>query len=250
MNMKKLGITFLFLLLLCVGYAQEAIDASKPTNFYTQINTQLEYNARESGGNIIGYRGELIYAPSEAHLLLVELPLLYNDQSTKFGLGDVRARYFFLPYKNYDKFVGAFGPSIDVFAPTGSFENGLGSSSWLIQPGITVGLMVADWIQMFPILSYQHTTKPGTNLIPEANKLEQNGISFQIITPIIFSDKLFAQVTPIYTASNINNDRTDRYIQEVFMQYAMKPKLQASLFWRGVLEDKDHTLRIGLVAFL
>ena len=228
----------------------DSIDASKPTNFYTQINNQIEVNTRKSGGNIYGYRAEFILAPSEAHLILAELPLLYNDGSQKFGLGDVRARYFWLPYKNYDNFVGAFGPSIDVFMPTGSFENGLGSSSWLIQPGITVGLMFADWIQAFPILSYQYTTKPGTDQIPDANKREQNGISFQIITPIIFSEKFFVQVTPIYTASDFTNQRVDRYIQEIFAQYTIKPKLQTSLFWRGVFKDEDHTIRAGLVFFL
>ena len=251
MKLKIYAFTLFQLITMGTVYSQDdAIDASKPTNFYSQFNNQLEYNARKTGGNIFGYRAEFNFAPSEAHLILAELPLLYNDQSKKFGLGDMRARYFYLPYKNYDKFIGAFGPSIDIFAPTGSFEDGLGSSSWLIQPGITVGLMIADWIQMFPILSYQYTSKPTSDKIPEEAKKEQNGISFQIITPIIFSDKFFMQVTPIYTASNFNNSGSDRYIQEIFAQYAIKPKLQTSLFWRGVFEDDDHTIRLGLVVFL
>ena len=111
--------------------AQE-VDASKPTNFYPLLGNNLEYNARDAGGNLMGYRAELIYPPSQAHLFLFELPLLYNDTTEKFGVGDLRARYFWLPYKNYDNFFGAFGPSIDIFVPTGSFEDGLGSSSWSV----------------------------------------------------------------------------------------------------------------------
>ena len=229
---------------------ETVIDPSKPTNFYTQLINQLEYNSRKSGGDIMGYRGEIQFAPSESHLFLAELPLLYNDQSGNFGLGDARVRYFYLPYKNYEKFVGAFGPSIDIFMPTGSFENGLGSSSWLIQPGVTVGLMIADWIQMFPILSYQYTSKPSTDLIPEEMKMDQHGISFQIITPIIFSENFFMQVTPVYTASNFGDARRDRYIQELFGQYKINSKLQASFFYRGIFQDEDHTVRLGLIVFL
>ena len=131
----------------------EDIDASKPTNFYTQLINWAEYISNKSGGDLMGYRGEILYAPSDAHLILGEIPLLYNNQTDKFGLGDLRARYFYLPYKNYDKFFGALGPSVDIFFPTGSFEDGLGSSSWVVVPGITVGLMAAEWIQFFPILS-------------------------------------------------------------------------------------------------
>ncbi len=244
---------FILLLLFAsfVIYAQdEEIDASKPTNFYSQVFNHLEYNSRKSGGDITGYRAEGVFSPSEEHLILAEIPLLYNTESQKFGLGDFRARYFYLPYKNYEKLVGAFGPSIDIFAPTGSYENGLGSSSWLIQPGITVGLMLADWIQMFPILSYQYTSKPGTSQIAESAKAAQHGLSFQIITPIVFSEKFFVQVTPIYTASNISDVQVDRYIQEIMAQYAFSPKIQGSLFYRGVFKDEDHTVRLGLVVYL
>lgn len=227
-----------------------AIDASKPTNFYTQLYNHLEYDSRKSGGDVMGYRAEFMFAPSEAHLLLAELPILYHNGTEKFGIGDFRARYFYLPYKNYDKFVGAFGPSVDVFAPTGNFEDGLGTSSWLVQPGVTVGLMAADWIQLFPILSYQYTSKPTTNSIPDMSKMENHGISFQIITPIIFSDKFFMQVTPIYTASNLQAERQDRYIQELIAQYAITPKLQLSAFYRGVFKDENHTFRLALVTFL
>ena len=71
-------------------------------------------------------------------------------------------------YKNYEKFVGAFGPSIDIFVPTGKIEDGLGSDRWIISPGFTVGLMASDMIQFFPILSYQYAGKPVSDNIKPA----------------------------------------------------------------------------------
>ena len=229
---------------------EEAIDASKPTNFYTQLINNLEYVSNKTGGNMFGYRGEILFTPSEAHLILGELPLLFNDRTEKFGLGDIRARYFYLPYKNYDKFFGALGPSVDIFFPTGGFEDGLGSSSWVIVPGITVGLMAAEWIQFFPIFSYQWISKPGTNTIPENMKETRNGFTFQVITPIIFSDSFFMQVTPIYQANDVGVKRNDRYIQELLGQYAASEKIQVSGFFRGNFQDEVYSVRLGLVVFL
>ena len=250
--MKVLGLIGLMSILSLDVIAQEeqAIDASKPTNFYTQLINNLEYTSRPVGGNMLGYRAEILFAPSEAHLILGELPLLYNDRTEKFGLGDLRVRYFWLPYKNYDKFFGAFGPSVDIFAPTGSFKDGLGTSSWVIVPGFTVGLMAAEWIQFFPILSYQYISKPTTDAIPEAQKESKNGITFQVITPVIFSDKFFMQITPIYRASDLGDERQDRFVQELFAQYAASAKVQLSGFFSGNFQDDTYSVRLGLVVFL
>lgn len=229
--------------------AAQEVDASKPTNFYPLLDNSLEYNSRDASGNLMGYRAQLMYPPSEAHLFLFEAPLLYNSQTKKFGVGDLRGRYFFLPYKNYDNFFGAFGPSIDVFAPTGSFEDGLGSSRWSLSPGLTAGLMFADWIQAFPIVSYVFASKPTTDLIPEDQKKETHGLSVQAIVAVVFTEKLFAQITPIYSLSDFTDAKLDRYVQEVLLSYAITPTLQTSAFWRGNFKDKDHTLRVGVTVF-
>ena len=228
--------------------AQE-VDASKPTNFYPLLDNSLEYNARDEGGDLFGYRAVLTYPPSQAHTFTLEVPLLYNTETEVFGLGDARLRYFFLPYKNYDKFFGAFGPSIDIFTPTGSFESGLGASSWSFSPGVTVGLMIADWIQTFPIASYILGTKPSTDLIPEDEKKVTHGISLQAITPVVFSESFFVQVTPVWSMGDVTRGETSRYIQELVAAYALTPTLQLTAFWRGVFADNDHTIRVGLTVF-
>ena len=225
------------------------IDASKPTNFYSMLDNTIEYTSRPRS-NLMGYRGKLLYAPSEAHLILAEVPLLYNDKSNQFGVGDLRARYFWLPYKNYDKFFGAAGPSVDVFVPTGSFNYGIGSGRWLISPGLTIGLMAAEKIQFFPILSYQYASKPVyDNPIPSDNR-EIHGITFQIITPIVFSDEFFIQLTPIFKFNDLNDIRQDRYTQEIFAAYAITDKMQITAFYNGNFKDNIHQLSAGLTIFL
>lgn len=230
------------------SFAQE-IDASKPTNFYTQLDNSVEF-AKSEGQKIYGYRGNLTYAVSAANLLLAELPVLHNDRTGKTGLGDIRARYFWLPYKDYSQFVGAFGPSVDLFAPTGSFEDGLGTSSWIISPGVMVGLMAADWIQFFPILSYQYVSKPTTDAIPDSLKKSRSGMTFQVLIPIVFSPKFFMQVTPVYAMNDFDNSDANRFAPQVNAAYVVNSQLQLSGFFNGVFKDEAYTFRLGLTVFL
>lgn len=245
-----IALSFLTLVLMTNISAQEVeIDASKPTNFYSFIDNTLEYQSSNTQ-NIYGYRGNLTLAPSSEHLVLAEIPLMYNDRTSKFGLGDIRIRYFWLPYKDYSRFIGAFGPSVDIFAPTGNYADGLGSSSWVVSPGVTVGLMAADWIQFFPILSYQYVSKQTTDQIPESQKKSRQGLTFQIITPIVFSDKFFMQVTPIFSINDFDDSRQDRFAAELFASYAVHTTIQVTGFFRGNFEDEVYTYRLGLTMFL
>lgn len=249
--MKFNILTLAFMFIACASYAQdeEVIDASKPTNFYSLLDNTLE-NTSSPNQNVFGFRGKITLAPSEAHLVLAEVPLLYNDRTQKFGLGDLRARYFWLPYKNYDKLIGAFGPSVDVFIPTGNFENGLGSGRWTVSPGFTVGLMAADWIQFFPIVSYRYASKPVFDNPPAALDMSTHGLTLQVITPIVFSDKFFVQVTPIYQLNNLGDERQDRYVQEFFAAYSVTSKMQLTGFYNGNFQDKVHQYSAGLTIFL
>ncbi len=249
--MKPIILILMFTFVSISLFAQddEKIDASKPTNFYSLIDNTFEYMSTNNG-NTMGYRGNITFAPNASHLLLGEVPLLYNDRTEKFGIGDLRARYFFLPYKNYDKFIGAAGPSLDVFAPTGSFENGLGSGRWILSPGVTVGLMAADWIQFFPILSYQYISKSNSDLIPDALDKVKHGVTFQVLTPIVFSEKFFMQVTSIYQMNNLGDEKEDRYVQELNAVYSIAEKMQLSGYFRGNFTDEIYTYRLGLAIFL
>jgi len=251
--MKKLTITaFCFSLLLPVSMQAQnestEVDASKPTNFYSFIDNSLEYSSQPNQ-NLMGYRANLTLAPSSAHLILAEIPLLYNDRTDKFGLGDIRARYFYLPYKNYDKFFGAFGPSVDIFAPTGSNSNGLGSGRWIVSPGITIGLMAAEWIQFFPIISYQYASKYVSEIPEGSENKADHGLTFQVLIPIIVSSKLFFQLTPSYNLNNINDERGDTFTGRVFASYALNTKMQITTQYYGLFKAKINTFNLGLTVF-
>ena len=178
------------------------------------------------------------------------MPLLYNDLSESFGIGDLRTRYFYLPYKDYSKFFGAFGPSVDVFIPTGNAEKGLGSGRWVISPGVTAGLMASETIQFFPVLSYQYISESNLDSIPDSENESFNGLSFQVITPIVISDQFFTQLTPVLAQNDLSDSDSFRYSQEVLLSYGIKPTLWANLFYRGTFEDDIHTIRLGITIYL
>jgi hypothetical protein len=110
--------------------------------------------------------------------------------------------------------------------------------------------MAAEWIQFFPILSYQYSSSPVYDNPLEAIDKSSNGLTFQIITPIVFSEKFFMQVTPIYKMSDFGDARQDRFIGELFAAYTLTPKMQLTGFYNGNFEDKIHTTSIGITVFL
>lgn len=250
--MKRLNTILLIISVLAFSFSfgqkGQVIDASKPTNFYNSINHAFEYVSRPEGGNLIGYRANLVLAPSDRNLILGEVPIQYNTESKKLGLGDIRARYFYLPYKNYEKFFGVCGPSIDIIAPTGSMANGIGTGRWTIAPGIAMGLMFSEKIQVFPVISYQYLSKP-INSDNSAANAEIKGGSLQFITVLVPSEKVFFQVTPTFGQTYQNGVGSFGFTQEINLGYQMSPK---SIFGAYIKRDFKHELTqvsIGLTKY-
>jgi len=225
------------------------IDASKPTNFYTAMNNAFEFYNERNVENIWSYRAKFMYSPSKSHLFIGELPVGYNDLTLKIGLRDLRGKYFFLPYKNYDKFVGAFGPSVDLIAPTGNYDDRLGLGYWLISPGVTMGLMVADWIQFFPVLSYQYISRPIYDVGPDSKSEPMHGFSFKTIIPIVFNEDFFMQITPIYQMNDFTNANEGRYLQEIFAAYSLQEHMQLTAYYNSNYEDNKSTIGLGFTFF-
>jgi hypothetical protein len=250
MKQLSLLLSSLFLLYSASLFAQEKgpIDASKPTNFYSYLNNAVEFISRERNGNLVGYRANVTYSPSERHLILGEVPLQYNLQKGKFGIGDIRARYFYLPYKNYEKFFGAFGPSIDIIAPVGNVSNGIGTGRWIIAPGLAGALMFADWFQVFPVLSYQYMSKPVSSDSTEVND-PINGITLQFISVLAPSQKLFFTITPTFNEHFLNGTGSFSYIQELSLGYMVAPKGQISAYLKGDFKDNLYQVSVGYTVF-
>lgn len=139
----------------------EMPDRSKPTNLYTTLETNLEWQ-NLAGGNRYGIRVMANAALNAANQVQVELPIGvsdYSGQDRGVGLGDVRVRYFVVPYRKPEARLFSVGASLDVTAPTGSVENGLGSGAWHFAPGVMAGLRLdatGAW-SLFGVFSYQHS---------------------------------------------------------------------------------------------
>ncbi|NME70388.1 transporter family protein [Flammeovirga aprica] len=244
--MKNLLFSLLASIVLFGNYVMaqdETIDASKPTNFYSQADIQFEVGA----SNQIGLRNSFIIAPSDKHLILGEIPILMNTETNATGIGDVRLRYFYLPYKNYDKLLGAFGPSVDVYSPTGNVDQGLGNGRWVVAPGLTLGVMAFEKVQFFPIISYQYMSEKAGQINENGENVALHGMTFQVITPIVLSPKTYVQVTPIVQLPDFRYSTTNLAC-EVLVAYALKEKLQLSGFYKAD-QTYGQTFRVGTTIF-
>ncbi|MEW2923285.1 hypothetical protein AB1A65_17580 [Muricauda sp. ANG21] len=189
MKLSRLLICVL-LFIVDVGYSQDQkgnIDPSKPTNLYTQLNTAAEFASGEGYG-IYGLRINYQYAINSDNLILAEVPLLYNNSTNKFGLSDIRVRYFHAAKRNLSPKVIAIVPFADVTLPTGSVEKGLGGDTWSVGVGGVVGLALNQEVSLFPGLSYVYLTESGSN-----------GLGLQTNLSYKFNKRTFVFVNPIVT---------------------------------------------------
>ncbi len=228
------------------------VDNSKPTNVYSQIDNFLEYK-KAPDYQTYGYNGRISYAANADNLILAEIPFRYHTETEKFGISDVRLRYFYIPYRDYSKTLGSFGASVDIYIPTGNYENGLGSSAWRISPGVIIGLMAnkSGSISFFPSLSYLYTSKPTSELVPEELKEEDHGFTFQVVSSFVINEDMFVQITPIYDVKDISDTREDEFILEIEPVFdILKDKYQCGFFYRGEMVSKVHTFSLYMTIFL
>ena len=255
--MKK--ITFI-LLFLCAAtataFAQDTasakkeIDPTKPTNLYTQVNGNIEYQAGKSQ-NLFGMRFNVQYALNPDNLFLIELPFLYNDRTSTFGVGDIRVRYFNVIKRNITPKFIAIAPFADISVPIGSYKNGLGTSSWSLAGGVVFGFIVSKKLSVFPGINYVHITKPGTGLIPEASKFSSNGVGFQFNASYVINKQTFLFVNPIPVFLNSNGKWNDVWAAEVNLNRIVKPnKLKMNIGWFPNFTYKVHTFRLGGTIYL
>lgn len=227
-------------------------DNSKPTNVYSQVDNFLEFkNAPDFYS--LGYNGRVSYTLNEDNLMLAEIPFRYISNTKKFGLSDIRMRYFYIPYRNYSKFLGSFGASLDIYAPVGKYEYGLGSSSWRFSPGIIIGLMAnkSGTISFFPGISYLYTSKPRSDAVPEELKEADHGFTVQLLSSFVISDDWFVQITPIWDVKDFNDTREDEFILEVEPVFDIyRDKFQCGVFYRGEYKSNIHTFSIYFTLFL
>jgi hypothetical protein len=239
-----LCIFFMVASISCIN-AQEGnnsnVDASKPTNLYTQVNAVFEHQSHKNSSDLVGTRINVQYAFNPDNLLLVELPILYNDGTQKIGISDSRVRYFHALKRNITKRFIALAPYTDITVPTGSFSNGLGGNVWSIAAGIVGGYVISPKIAMFPGVGYVHITKPNDYL-----GKSQNGINFQTNMSISFNKKAFLFVNPIVTILS-----STIWSGEFNFNYMLKPnKIKVNAGYFPNFTNDINTLRVGATFYL
>ena len=243
-NLKSM-VLMIFLFIGSISFAQDEevqeIDASKPTNLYTQVNAAFEYQSHKNGGDVYGTRFNVQYAFNPDNLLLVEVPVLYNEGTEKLGLSDVRLRYFHAAKRNITERLIAIAPYADISIPTGKFSHGLGSSSWSLSAGIVFGYVLTPKIALFPGAGYVYITEP-----TDYNGNSHSGINFQTNMSISFSNRAFLFVNPIVTIL----DQTI-WSGEFNFNYILKPnKLKVNLGYYPTFTNDIHTIRVGGTIYL
>lgn len=231
-------------------HKEPEIDASKPTNMYTELTINLDYKKSDEE-KLYGIRGSISYAINPDNLLMAEIPILRNDLTGKTGLSDIRVRYFSAVKRDISNTLIAIAPFVDVTMPTGDLEKGLGSSSWSVSVGSVVGLMLSDNFGLFPGAGIVHLTKPSTDLIPDNMKLSSTGVAFQFNASYSFNKDMFIFINPTPSIMNTDGIWKTYWTGEVSLNRTVIPnKLQMSLFWGPNFTTKTNSFRFGTTFYL
>ncbi|MEO6329689.1 MAG: hypothetical protein ABIO55_12185 [Ginsengibacter sp.] len=248
----KISFVCMFFLCLVKTSAQNTtptgqIDPSKPTNQYTRLSNNLEYNFLKAGKRTYGYRANFIWAsPRQHHSLYMELPLLYATVSQKFGLGDMRFRYYWVPYKNYVKKPGAFGFAIDSYIPTGKLDDGLGRNRWIFAAGLSSAFVFGRF-STFPYIYYLHSGEIMSNKLSGTAKKALNGYIIQSICVYKINKKSYLDCTPIFIKNSYSNAGKDDFVAEGNYLYMVKQnKIQVGCFARRYFKGNTTTLRVNM----
>lgn len=237
-------------------YAQDTtavkkdIDPSKPTNLYTQVSANIEYQAGKTQ-NLFGMRTSIQYAFNPDNLLLLEVPFLNNDRTNKFGLSDTRVRYFNAIKRNISPSFIAIAPFADISIPTGSFKNGLGSSSWSLAGGVVLGFIVSKRMSLFPGVNYVHITKPATNLLTQSLKFSSDGVGFQFNASYVINKKTFLLINPTPRFLSTNGKWEDIWSAEFNLNRIIRPnKFKINVSFNPNLTYSVYSFRLGSTFFL
>ena len=242
--------TFLFLTNFFRTSAQESttphFDPSKPTNVYNRLSNNLEYNFLKNGSRTFGYRANFVLVShNQRNSVHIEIPLLYSTFSQKFGLSDIRFRYYWIPYKDYSKKPGAFGFLVDSYMPAGSLKYGLGRGRWIFAPGLSTAFVFGRF-STFPIVSYLYSSEIKDVKIPSPGTGALNGYIIQSICVYKFK-KSYLDCTPIFMKNSYSNSGKDDFVMEGNYLCMIKPnKMQIGCFARRYFHGNSTTLRAAL----
>lgn len=243
--------SIILLLIVCTQLrAQDSthphIDPSRPTNLYTRLSNNIEYNWQANDKRTYGYRANFVWASkNQAHALQLELPLLYATTSSKYGVGDIRFRYYWVPYKDYSKKPGALSFTFDTYLPSGKPQDGLGRGRWIVAPGISTAFVFKKF-STFPNISYLYSGPIISGKMPARNNAF-NGYILQSNCVYKIDKKNYIDCTPIFMKNSYSNAGKDDFVVEGNYLYMLTPnKIQIGCFARRYFLGNSTTVRASL----
>jgi hypothetical protein len=259
--MKKLFYLFAFLFISVASKAQDTttivepipaekdIDASKPTNLYTQVNVLPEYQNLKKGSDLYGSRFNIQYAANADNLFIIEVPFLHSMATKKTGLSDLRVRYFSAVKRNITPRLIALAPFLDITAPTGSVKDSLGSGSWSISAGAVIGYIVTSRFAIFPGVGYVHVTKP--NYFADSISFKSNGVGLQLNGSYSFSKRTFMFINPTPAFINTNGIWKSFWSGDFSLNRIVVPnKLKLNVSFNPDFTNEIYVYRAGATFYL
>jgi len=176
----------------------------------------------------------------------MELPLLYATSSKKFGMSDMRFRYYWVPYKNYIKKPGAFGFAIDSYVPTGKLDDGLGRNRWIIATGLSTAFVFGKF-STFPYIYYLYSSEIKSDKISAASRRALHGYIIQSISVYNINKNSYIDFTPIFMKNSYSNAGKDDFVLEGNYLYMVKRnKIQVGCFARRYFLGNTTTVRANM----
>jgi hypothetical protein len=229
--------------------AEKEIDASKPTNLYTQVNVLPEYQNIKNGSDLYGSRFNIQYAANADNLFIVEVPFLHSTATNKTGLSDLRVRYFSAVKRNITPRLIALAPFLDITAPTGSVKNGLGTGSWSLSAGAVIGYIVTSRFAVFPGVGYVHLTKP--NYFADSVSFKSNGVGLQLNGSFSFSKRTFMFINPTPSFINTNGTWKSFWSGDFSVNRIVVPnKLKLNVSFNPDITNEIYVYRAGATFYL
>ncbi|HLO80662.1 MAG TPA: hypothetical protein VK166_06875 [Chitinophagaceae bacterium] len=210
----------------------------------------MEYQNR-TGADVWGPRINVQKAFNPNNMAIVEVPFQFNTETGKFGISDLRVRYFNVLKRNISRKFIALAAFTDITAPTGKYENGFGTSNWSLAFGVITGFTFSKRFSFFPGISYIHLTKPTTESIPDQFKTVSDGIGLQFNASIILNKSTFIFINPIPSFLNTNGDWNSNWLAEFSLNKIIKPnKFKINISYNPNFNNGNYILRLGATVFL
>jgi hypothetical protein len=117
--------------------------------------------------------------------------------------------------------------------------------------GLLFGFIVSKELSLFPGVSYVHATKPGTDLIPDANKNSCHVIGLQFIASYKFNKSVFLFINPTPSILNTNGNWKTYWSGELNLNKIIKPnKLKVNVYWGPNFTNNVNIFRLGATFYL